>query len=994
MQKQILVNGLKVWVDDDDIDKVCELFKDNVIVDNFKDWESTERMEKYEAKDFIKKARHYASLQPPDLVQAAEKIWFSAVYGVKHLYLTAGGVDLRSHNALKYFCRFALYNSGVPLDRFDKLYDCWLTAEKMHRDVYGSCNFHPNAYGPIIDEVEAFVAELTRFDQKALWTKFEESFIHDTKPEWMESDERDYSFPFPPYAIQNDLMNEIFQCIERRQVGIFESPTGTGKSLSVLCATLSWLEYENRRVRAEMEEAMQKEKEKKGEIEADGSDWVKAHAQKLKVQGEADEAFAHLEMLRKIDERVARAKRGEVRKNQKRGPGPLDEYEFISEKKEAEDECAPPADYNSDDNSGKAGKEEEKGTPLRVRKIFYASRTHSQLDQLVDELMKTRFRPRIVTAASRQHLCVNEEVRKLKNGSQINEKCMELRKNSPKTAGKRAKDEEGKSKCKSSCSCPYYKTQAIEDTANGILAGQDIRSVQVFEKGQKVGGCPYFASKAAIPLCEIVLVPYQVVLHEETRETWGIDMRDDVLVLDEAHNVLDSIAAMNSGEVLQATLAAGLSAVRTYFLERVDNFLKRSTTTESVLSIPEFFIQANLTDINIYKLASYIKATLLCRKLCLFNLRERKKSQALVPIAPKKTPLQQLMRKKESAKAGPLQPVEAPKPTPPSPPVNIYAIGAMVTALTNKCEDARVVVVKNEGVAKVRFILFNAGSKLMRTIAVPRSTIMIGGTMEPSSFLVDSLVSAGLPSSRIRRFACSHVIDDDQLCAIAFEKSIDGQPLETTFKTRDDQRTSRSLGESIVKLVSLVPTGVVVFVPSYNYMEAFMQNSRTNGVLAKLERLKPVFYEKRDATTNEVWEKYSKAIETRKSALLFAVVGGKLSEGINFSNDLCRAVIIIGLPYANKGDVELNARLKYADSLRPGSGAQLYQSMCMHAVNQAVGRAIRHRNDYSAIFFLDRRYASPSVSNQLSKWIGSRLQTGLEFAEITKKVELFFKDKL
>lgn len=95
---------------------------------------------------------------------------------------------------------------------------------------------------------------------------------------------------------------------------------------------------------------------------------------------------------------------------------------------------------------------------------------------------------------------------------------------------------------------------------------------------------------------------------------------------------------------------------------------------------------------------------------------------------------------------------------------------------------------------------------------------------------------------------------------------------------------------------------------------------------------------------------------------MFAVVGGKLSEGaacsnyllpngpniylgINFSDNLGRCVIMVGLPFANVSSVELQERMRYVETIpgaSQGASREMYENLCMRAVNQSIGEALFH----------------------------------------------------
>ena len=132
------------------------------------------------------------------------------------------------------------------------------------------------------------------------------------------------------------------------------------------------------------------------------------------------------------------------------------------------------------------------------------------------------------------------------------------------------------------------------------------------------------------------------------------------------------------------------------------------------------------------------------------------------------------------------------------------------------------------------------------------------------------------------------------------------------------------------------------------------------------------------------------ASSLKPGAMLFAVVRGKLSEGINFSDHLGRCIIMVGMPYLNRNDLEIRERMAYLDSSRSVfSGKMYYEASCHKAINQSIGRAIRHKNDYAVILLVDERHQS--CINRRPEWmLGNIIQKGEPVPGAIKK---FFSHK-
>ncbi|TID04330.1 ATP-dependent DNA helicase chl1 [Colletotrichum higginsianum] len=847
----------------------------------------------------------------------------------------------------------------------------------------------------------------------------------------------DFNHPYTPYDVQTDFMKTAYGVLQRGngQVGILESPTGTGKSLSLICASLTWL----RNQRVEEHEASLKVNM---DDFKDEPDWIVEQILRRKREELArtwEDREKKLEQIRQkekaIEARSAKRRRFDDGPSEPKTRRTEEDDEWLLD----EPDASGPDDGDAMSGLSKETKDiltrfglgnlksdQEEDKVADGIKIYYTSRTHSQLTQFIHELRRPEFPSSIPSSivqgqreddrrskepvkhlplSSRQKLCINPSVARLGSLSAINDRCSELQK--PK-----AKDK-----------CPYTlkednitQTHQFRDTAHATLP--DIEDL--YHLGKKLSVCPYYASRAAIAGAEIVTLPYPLLLQKNARDALGIKLEGNIVIVDEAHNIMDAVANVYASEVKLSELRRARQMLGVYVkrfgkklkgenrvmvgqVGRVIEGLSEWMDAQSKLKSPQGIVDSKVLlrckgvdQINLFRLIQYIQESKLAYKI-----------ESYVAHV-----------EEEAADAS-----HGKGPPRSSTPV-LHILSSFLISLTNLSSEGRIFYEKlatSPPDIQLSYLLLSPTHAFSSIATSARAVILAGGTMSPFDDYKSHLFPY-LPESKLTTLSCGHVIPSSNLCVWTLAGSQPGlkrdpnSTFEFSFQRRGDMDMKGSLGLAIFNLCNVVPDGVVVFFPSYGYLEevvaawkgvATRQGQTPQGATSLWDRLqqrKEVFSETRGGSSDEVLESYSRAIlgdgrEPKpgatgkpRGALLLSVVGGKMSEGINFSDRLGRCVIIVGLPYPNINSPEWKAKTEYIESttvqrlttdslgttkmsrdealaVAKQAARDFYENACMRAVNQSIGRAIRHQGDYAAIVLVDRRFGTDRIRGKLPGWI-------------------------
>ncbi|WBW72840.1 ATP-dependent DNA helicase Chl1 [Schizosaccharomyces osmophilus] len=840
--------------------------------------------------------------------------------------------------------------------------------------------------------------------------------------------EDEFHHPYKPYSIQLEFMRALYNAIENKKIGIFESPTGTGKSLSLLCASLTWLEKKGD-LHMETDEAEERTSDS-GSSKHAIPDWVIMQDQELQVD-QAKSAHAYLEKrLEGVREKNRKEKfiqenSFRLQKDARKRATPADITNSSTTPLAKSSKIAPATDESLEefvvsndislqDESEESAHALQKGYSSKVmdllhrllpedeklptvQKIYFSSRTHSQLRQFVQEVQKLDTSKistpiRVVSLASRKNLCINPKVQKLSPTSAVNEKCIELQGTSEK--------------------CPYMKDDTrIWDFRDEVLA--EVMDIEdMVGLGQKMHVCPYYGAREAVNSSQIVTLPYPLLLQESARNSLNLPLKDNICIIDEAHNIIDAICSMHSSSISYKQVSMAEFQLEQYlnrFSKRLNGtnkmhvrqlmkvvgelkkFLEKNikqNSTNRVLLISSMFVSQSSDQVNLHHLIEYLSVSKLARKVDGYSKFLSRSKENVLDEESHESEIKKREAKGNSEQEDKYTPV-------------LMQLESFLSAIANPSPEGKLFYeAQDSSNAFLKYMLLDPSKHFQSLTDQCRSVTLAGGTMSPLDDFIELLFSES--KSRIDEFSCGHIVPKENVLTLLLSKGPSQVPYEFSYQNRTREDLTRELGRTLVNFTSLVPDGVVVFFPSFSYLQFITDVWKNDGILERLQKKKPVFVESKDHSekTLKLFDEYSEMVEAGHGGLLFCVIGGRLSEGINFSDRLGRAVVVVGMPFPNAHDIEWQTKVAYVEEKVRSKGrnakqaAQLfYENTCLRAVNQSIGRAIRHQRDYACILLLDHRYNRPSIRSKLPGWLQEHLEVPSQFGHAIRQVSMFFRTK-
>lgn len=257
-----------------------------------------------------------------------------------------------------------------------------------------------------------------------------------------------------------------------------------------------------------------------------------------------------------------------------------------------------------------------------------------------------------------------------------------------------------------------------------------------------------------------------------------------------------------------------------------------------------------------------------------------------------------------------------------------------------------------------------------------RGSILMSGTLFPPMMYSEIL---GIPANRT-------------VCKVySSDFPVENRPVliasDVTSKFTERERSIPLIGQHVRAVIENTNGNVAIFAPSYTMLERIHSDFVNLGWSSG----KVILKEEQRMSKGRVESMVSKLYEQKQmgGAVIFGVLNGKLSEGVDYSDNVLDSLVCIGLPLpppSSKQDSLIDYFTKKFDRNRAWKYASLQPAV--NSVLQALGRPIRKKEDRAIIVLLESRILERRVSDCMPSMM--KIQTSSP-SRTAERVKAFFE---
>ncbi|MDG6949638.1 MAG: ATP-dependent DNA helicase [Nitrososphaerota archaeon] len=475
--------------------------------------------------------------------------------------------------------------------------------------------------------------------------------------------------------------------------------------------------------------------------------------------------------------------------------------------------------------------------------------------------------------------------------------------------------------------CSYFLNVPLAGGFDGLVKESLTRSPshpELMARSEATHVCPYEVAKLAVAQATVAVVPYHYALDARATPVLfdrnSIERTRTILVVDEAHNLREFYRGMSSAVVTLDQVRGAIKEAEAMLMEEA------AAALESLLSTLE-------------RLAEECQGWLLDRGSVLDRFRSAHGTAWLQNLAFELTA--------SSGVAWGSVVYERRLPS------LILRVGEFIARLSSSDPTMLVKWESSFGVVDPDPVR-NSYEYFKRF----RSTVLLSATVSPSNVFARSV---GLRPESVAMYQVA------EKPAVTVKTAVD-TGTSTRYKQRTPQMYER-ISDRVAAVVRSTKSGVGVFAPSYSVLGPIYEGV-SNDIGGRNMVIETPGLSNAQAT--EVFDSFISADDS----VLFAVQGGRFSEGEDFQGGTMGSIVVVGMALPPPSPTMY---AEYECLKRAGeqdSHLMLSRLPALRKAFQAAGRHIRNPGKKGMVFFLDERFGTPTTIESMPSWLRRDLVKG------------------